>query len=168
MGGGYSSILCVPCFLSSTTGNKEINFVAVSMVIIQVYVVTTDRVIVFLMTLTILMLSVHSFQLQLSTVCVAMDLMTSSMSCQFTELTMLSIAFRWAKIPTGYSCVPLLMLCTLFSMVLSCIHWSHSRKVLAPRHCNYLTGWHFHSTRLAVKLSDQVSPAPISLVASPI
>ena len=114
--------------LSSLMASKVINFVAASIVIIQVYVVTIDFVIVSLMILTILRLSAHSFPQQLSTICVAMDVMMSSMSYRLKRLTMLSTAFRWAKIPMGYSCVPLLMSCTLFSMVLSCIHWSLSKR----------------------------------------
>jgi hypothetical protein len=86
--------------------SKAINFVAASMVIIQVYVVTIDRVIVSLMILTILRLGAHSFPQQPPTICVA--------------------------IPMEYSCVPLLMSCTLFSMVLSCIHWSHSKRSKRP------------------------------------
>ena len=51
---------------------------------------------------------------QLSMMHIAMDVimrlfMRVFMSYQFIKLTNFSTAFRWAKIPTGYSCMPLLM-----------------------------------------------------------
>ena len=73
--------VCVPCFLSSMTASKAINFVAVSMFIIQVYVVTIDRVIVLLLILTILRLIAYPFPPQLSMIYVTMDVATSPMSC---------------------------------------------------------------------------------------
>ena len=145
--------------------SKVSNFAAImSTAIIRINAVTIGHEIASLMISSIPTFSAHFLPPTWSMMYFARLMMMFCATSPCIWWTMRSICSRWGETPMASSFGQSSISCTLYSMVSSCMPYSHSSHSSIPRNSKCSTKCRYNLMLHAVKASNCLCPALISLM----